>query len=291
MLEDELTRILSGDRELTHLVLVDSAEIQGLARKLRAQNRPFFTADIAQIPDLVKKQRNAPSFSRMPTKRTRISDMVHRLRPGRNTSDAVVVNVLNIILHGDGELLKKEVCRNIERMSSFSDGILVLYGVCDSLKDLERDCAECPCPLYFLTDEEGTKVEDCIALALGGNHFRWQVPSIHGDVVFFLTPMWAMWASKLASIGPDWQNWLKYHSGMNAKMDQQLTQSIERLLKHTWFKKVAKVDTGLRYEPNFDENVRDYAQARKLDVVQLPGNTDIVERCYQRARNRIRVQP
>ena len=172
MLEDELTHILSEDKELTHLILVDTAEVQGLARKLRAQNRPFLTADLAQIPDLVKKQSNAPLFSRMPTKRARISDAVHRLLPGGNASDAVVANVLTIDLHADGELLKREVCRNIERMSSFSDGILVLYGVCDSLKDLERDCAGCPYPLYFLTDEDGTRVEDCIALALGGNRFR-----------------------------------------------------------------------------------------------------------------------
>jgi len=81
MLEDELTHILSEDKELTHLILVDTAEVQGLARKLRAQNRPFLTADLAQIPDLVKKQSNAPLFSRMPTKRARISDAVHRLYP------------------------------------------------------------------------------------------------------------------------------------------------------------------------------------------------------------------
>ena len=287
MLEDELTHVLSEDKALTHLILVDAVEIQGLARKLRAKNRPFLTADLAQIPNLVKTRRNTQSFSPMPTRTTRISDAVSRLLHGGTTSDAVVANVLEVGLHADGELLKREVCRNIERMSSFSDGILVLYGVCDSLRDIELDCAECPCPLYFLTDENGTKVEDCIALALGGNRFRWQIANVDRDVVFFLTPMWA---SKQESIGPDSQKVLNYHSRMNARIDQQLIQSIERLLKHTLFKKVAKVNTGLRYEPSFDENVRDYAQARKLNVVQLEGNMDIVERCYQKAKSSIRVR-
>jgi hypothetical protein len=36
MLEDELTHVLSKDKELNHLILVDAAEIYGLARKLRA---------------------------------------------------------------------------------------------------------------------------------------------------------------------------------------------------------------------------------------------------------------
>jgi len=62
MFEDELTHVLSEDRELTRLILVDAAGIQGLARKLRAQNRPFLTADLAQILDLVKKQHNTPPF-------------------------------------------------------------------------------------------------------------------------------------------------------------------------------------------------------------------------------------
>jgi len=287
MLEDELTHILSEDKELTHLILVDTAEIQGLTRKLRAQNRPFLTADLAQITDLVKKQRSTPQFSRTPAKRTRISDAMHRLLPGRNASDAVVANVLTIDLHADGELLKTEVCRNIERMSSFSDGILVLYGVCDSLKDLERDCVGCPCPLYFLTDEEGTKVEDCIALALGGNRFRWEIPSVHRDIVFFFTPMWA---SKVASIGPDWQTFLNNIARKSAR-NQELVQNAEKLRKHTRFKKVAKINTGLRYEPNFDENVYDHAQQFRLDVIQLRGTTDIVERCYQRARNGMRGRP
>ena len=74
-------------------------------------------------------------------------------------------------------------------------------------------------------------------------------------------------------------------------MDQKLTQSVEKLLKHARFKlklKVAKVDTGLRYEPNFDKNTRDYTRQQQMNVVQLRGNADIVERCYQKAKSSIR---
>ncbi|MGA3198141.1 MAG: DUF1638 domain-containing protein [Halobacteriota archaeon] len=275
MLEDELTHVLSEDKELNHLILVDAAEIYGLARKLRAQNRPFLTADLTKIPNLLKKQHATP-FSRVPTMRTRIVDAVRRLRHGRSMSDAVVANVLKMDLHGSPELLKREVYRNIESMSSFSNGILVLYGLCESLRDLERDFAGCKPPLYFLADECGTRVEDCIALALGGNQSFWQTSSIHSNIVFFSTPMWAS----------NWQS-LSEHS----KMDQKLTQSVEKLLKHARFKlklKVAKVDTGLRYEPNFDENTRDYARQRQINVIQLRGNTDIVERCYQKAKSSVR---
>jgi hypothetical protein len=276
MLQDELTHILSEDRELSHLILVDTIGTYGLARKLRAQNRPFLTADLAQIPNLVKKYDTTP-FSRVPTTRTRIGEAVRRFLHSRSTSDVVVANVLKIELHASVELLKREVYRNIERMCSFSDGILVLYGLCDSLKDLERDFAGCRCPLYFLTDESGTKVEDCIALALGGNDSRWQTSRIHSDIALFLTPMWAS----------SWQNTCK-----NLGNDLELAQSVEKLLlEFARFNKkklkVAKVDTGLRYEPNFDENVHDFARLQKMGVIQLSGNTDIVERCYLRAKSRM----
>ena len=56
MLEDELTHMLAEDKELKHLIVIDTPESQGLARKLRAQNRPFLIADLAQIQHLVKKK-------------------------------------------------------------------------------------------------------------------------------------------------------------------------------------------------------------------------------------------
>ena len=161
-------------------------------------------------------------------------------------------------------------------MSSFSDGILVLYGLCDSLRDLERDFAGCRCPIYFLADEQGTKVEDCIALALGGNQSRWQTSSIHRDVVLFFTPVWASNSQS---------------TRRNLGNDQELAQNVKKLLKHARFKKklkIAQVDTGLRYEPNFDDNVRDFAQIHDLGVIHLKGNTDIVERCYLKAKSRLR---
>jgi hypothetical protein len=48
--------MLAEDKELKHLIVIDTPESQGLARKLRAQNRPFLIADLAQIQHLVKKK-------------------------------------------------------------------------------------------------------------------------------------------------------------------------------------------------------------------------------------------
>jgi len=141
------------------------------------------------------------------------------------------VNVLRLGLHIDSTLLKQEVYRQIERMADFSDGIFVLYGICDALRTLEHDFNGSLCPLFFLAGDDGTKVEDCIALALGGNQAYASVLTNDKNIVLFLTPMWAA----------HWQD-----------PPDELT-----LLKHARFKKIAKIDTALSYEPDFDANVDD----------------------------------
>ena len=54
MLEDELTRVLSLDPTLRHLILVDNLDGMGLSRKLHAQNRAHLLVDREEIPDRIK---------------------------------------------------------------------------------------------------------------------------------------------------------------------------------------------------------------------------------------------
>lgn len=50
--------------------------------------------------------------------------------------------------------------------------MLIFYGKCGSaLADLERDLSDLACLLCILTDERGERIDDCIALALGGNEY------------------------------------------------------------------------------------------------------------------------
>lgn len=130
MLEDGLTSILVDD-DIKQLVIVDSAEQQELARKLRSQNRPFLIKDFEGAFNLVKKHRQGAHSGGHWTKGHGIlQQLLHR----RSVDDlAVVVHVLRLGLHIDSKLLKQEVYHQIERMADFSDGIFVLYGICEPL--------------------------------------------------------------------------------------------------------------------------------------------------------------
>ena len=264
MLEDELTHVLAEDRELKHLIVIDTPESQGLARKLRAQNRPFLIADLAQIPHLVKKKQGngTPSWpDTMVRVRCLVDTIRRRVYHGSFGNLVVIAYVLRLGLHTDSALLKDEVYRAIDYMSRFSDGIFMLYGVCDTLRALEDDFNDRESSLYFLTDENATRIEDCVALALGGNQPYAHFLNNEQDIVIFLTPMWAA----------SWRH----------------LSSDYKLLKHVRFRKVAKVNTGLSYEPDFDANVDEFAQLYKLKIIQLKGCTDIIKRCYHEAKRGI----
>jgi len=115
----------------------------------------------------------------------------------------------------------------------------------DALRTLERDFNG-RCQLFFLADHEGKTVDDCIALALGGNQAYGDVLTNDKDIVLFFTPMWAA----------HWQDLPDDYS----------------LLKHVRFKKIAKVDTGLAYEPDFEPNCTKCAErlAHALNGVLRP---------------------
>jgi len=65
------------------------------------------------------------------------------------------------------------------------------------------------------------------------------------------------------------------------RLHQSIIEGVHTITLLSWHPR-------LWYKPNFDENIREFAQLYKLDVISLRGNTDIVEKCYQKAKSSIR---
>ncbi len=180
MLEDELVHLLSADQEVRELLLVDGKEALSLSAKLRAQNRPHLLLGQDRIAEHLMERQSRPGGI--------LSRSFHR----KAAELVVVVSPLRLGLHSDLDLLKAAVYDNIRRLAAFSDGILIFYGKCgNALADLEHDLSDLACTIYFLTDERGERIDDCIALALGGNKNYDRTLAEHQDVALFMTPMWA----------------------------------------------------------------------------------------------------
>lgn len=196
-------------------------------------------------------------------------------RSGRSPKAAglvVVVSPLRIGLHADLEQLKSAVHDNIRRLSAFSDGILIFYGKCgNSLVDLEHDLLDFSCPIYFLTDEQGERIDDCIAVALGGNKNYDRALNEHQDVALFMTPMWAS----------NWKVMGQEDSASGKRLD------LGAMPKGTGMRKVARIDTGLCFENGFEEKVDNFAREFALQRIDLPGGTTVAEGSYARAKSRL----
>ena len=278
ILEDELTRVLSLDHTLRHLFLVDNPDGMGLSTKLRAQNRAHLLVAGEEIPYRIKDLQKG-NLSKI------IKPLLNRFhficgRASENASEqelVVVVNVLKMALHSDGKLLKDEVYKNIRDMSLFSNGILLFYGLCGNyLGDIGNDLGDLGCPIYFLTDNDNKRVDDCIAVALGGNKRYEETLSRYHGVGIFFTPMWAF-------------NWRDID---NEVSNSSKSQSLGSMLNNLGYQKVAKLDTGLHYISDFEveSKISDFASSYGLQVVGLQGNTEITDRCYQQAKDNFSMQ-
>lgn len=277
ILEDELTRVLSLDHTLQHLFLVDNQDGMGLSRKLRAQNRAHLLVAGEEIPDRLKDiQRGNFNFGKI------IKPLINRFHfnLGLVSENAggqelvVVVNVLKMALHSDGKLLKDEVYKTIRDMSRFSDGILLFYGLCGNyLGNIGNDLKDLGCPISFLTDVDDKRVDDCIAVALGGNKQYEETLSRFPGVGVFFTPMWAF----------NWRD-IDKEVGKSSK-----SQSLGSMLNSLGYQKVAKLDTGLHYISDFEveSKISEFASSYHLEIVCLQGNTEIADRCYQQAKTRV----
>ena len=264
MLEDELVHLLSADGEVRELLLVDGRECLSLSAKLRAQNRPHLLLGLEQIAEHLQERQSRPGgiFSR--SSHRKAAELV------------VVVSPLRLGLHSDLELLKAAVYDNIRRLAAFSDGILIFYGKCgNALADLEHDLSDLACPLYFLTDERGERIDDCIALALGGNKNYDLALAEHQDVALFMTPMWAS----------HWKTMGQEDAALGKGQDMR------SMLKGTGLTKVARIDTGLCFEPGFIEKVDGFAREFGLQRIELPGGTAVARGGYERAKSRLLAAP
>jgi hypothetical protein len=269
MLEDELVHVLSKDRELQQLIVVENRESLGFLRKLRSRNCTSRTAFLDRVPMLLKSRSSPQSTSdfRVSTGLLSCFPLFKKLCRKRNHRQevSVVVNMLSLGLHTDLEILKAEVYRNIREMASFSDRILVFYGTCGrALGKLEEDLSDLKCPLFFLKDKNGETIEDCISLALGGNEaYARAMTEFRGMGTIYLTPMWAS----------SWKQLEKGSRDFN-----------KHYLKNPIYCQAAKIDSGVINDPDFHLNVKEFACTFGMKVVSLKGSIEITEQSYLNAR-------
>jgi hypothetical protein len=251
------------------LILVENSEHFGLQRKLKSLGCLPALIPLDRVGEILIREHSQsfPAILKPLCCFNFVKQIRHRLENQHKPKVTVVANMLKRGLHADVEMVRVEVYRKIMEMSQFSDRILIFYGTCGhSLSNLEKDFESLGCQLYFLKDEKGETVEDCISAALGGNDvYARALVNGEGVGTFYLTPMWAS----------NWEEKQKDNANISSESDTKLLKLYGR---------AAKINTGLSYEPDFDNNVRDFARFFDLKIVELQGSKKIAQQSYQNAK-------
>lgn len=148
--EDELAHIISNDKKLEQLIVVENKDSFGLLRKLKSEDCLPRTAPLDRVPFFLGNRHNS-NFMKI-AKPLFILSFFRKIHENMKFKAAqkvtVVVNLLRLGLHDDPDILRAEVYENIKEMASFSDGILLFYCSCGgAFENLEPNCLEFNCPL------------------------------------------------------------------------------------------------------------------------------------------------
>lgn len=270
MFEDELAHIISSDKEMKQLIVVENKDSFGLLRKLRSDNCLPRTSPLDRVPFLLGNGHGS-GFMTI-SKPLLILPFFRKIHEKMKLKAAqeltVVVNLLKLGLHDDIEILRSEVYKNIKEMTSFSDGILLFYCSCGgAFENLEENCLEFDCPLYWFKDGNEEVVVDCISAAIGGNAaYDELMYTCRGTGALYFTSMWA-------------SSWKEMRE--ERKKSRNFN---ENYLKDPRYSRVVKLDTGLSYDPDFHKNVRDFARTFDMEIVEVKGSVELAEKSYRTAK-------
>ena len=246
MFEDEIMHLLENDPEIEKLLVVENEDCKGITKKMNEAGLEYTTLLLEEIPE------NSA---------------------GKGKGLTLIIYMLELALHAIPEDLKKTVYSKVELMAPLSDGILLFYGLCGNvLGKIEEDFKALDCRVCILKEENGEIVDDCIGAVLGGRkQYLEALKSCRGVGTFFLTPMWAA----------NWREMIRT-AGLSQNPDDISMSKF--VFDYAGYKKVARVNTGLIYEKNFDTCVKEFSTLFEFEVRDLEGTLHLVESCYAKTK-------
>lgn len=266
--EDEVVHLIEKESGLEELIIVKNENSVGLIRKLEEiRSYPSYSIlDIKEIHELLRKGRTGGRIREKAGKET---------EENRDLAITLVVNVLGFSLEGFPDRLKEKVYETIEDTKEYSDAVLLLYGLCGNvLGNVELDFGASGFPVFILTDKEGEIVDDCVGAVLGGRGAFISKLKAEGTGTYFLTPVGAAY-------------WKEILVASRITPDPENIEMTKMVFDYSGYKNVAKVDTGLHYEKEFETKVREFADSFGFDIVDMEGSPELIEKSYKRAKEEV----
>jgi hypothetical protein len=245
VLEDEIVYLISQDRGLKEIFVVQDEHSASLVRKLRTVRPDVMLVEEGEVEEL-------PSCD----------------------GHSVLIWMKSMGLHEEPKELGMEVARTVKLLDGHCAVVLLFYGLCgNAFKDMELLFEGVRTPVVILTDEQGRIVDDCIAVPLGGTDGYLRLLRRYAGV-FYMTPAWAEnWRTLINKME------LARGTGMND------LEMLKMVFEMTGYCKVLRIDTGLGDREHFHERVREFSEEFKFQEMDLePGyvSTRVSDDAYRK---------
>ncbi|WP_410507690.1 DUF1638 domain-containing protein [Methanosarcina hadiensis] len=286
--EDEVIQLIKGESGLEEVIIVKNENSFGLIRKLEETGSftPYSALEIEEIHESLGRERTEERIREQAGKETE-EEVKEKTEKGvkketeeiegnkKDLNLTLVVNVLGFALEGFPDRLKEAVYETIEDAKGYSDAVLLLYGLCGNvLGSVEQDFGASGFPVFILTDAEGEIVDDCVGAVLGGRGAFLSKLKAEGTGTYFLTPVGAAY-------------WKEILVASRITPDPENIEMTKMVFDYSGYKNVAKVDTGLHYEKDFETRVREFADSFGFEIVNMEGSPELIERCYEKAKGEV----
>ncbi|MDQ1276485.1 MAG: hypothetical protein QG610_2063 [Euryarchaeota archaeon] len=264
--EDEVIHLIEKEAEVKEVIVVKNENNTGLIRKLEEIKNSHTVLPIEEIRELIGRKK---------TEKGRLREEKGKETAEKDNSLTLIVNLLEFALDGFPDRLREVVYETIENAKGYSDAVLLLYGLCGNvLGSVEQDFGAAGFPVFILTDEEGEIVDDCVGAVLGGREAFLSKLKAEGTGTYFLTPVGAVY-------------WKEMLIASRITPDPENIEMTKMVFDYSGYKNVAKVDTGLHYEKEFETKVREFADSFGFEVVDMEGSPKLIERCYEKAKEEV----
>lgn len=98
--------------------------------------------------------------------------------------------------------------------------------------------------------------------------------SCKGVGTFFLIPMWAA-------------NWREMIRTADLSQNPDDISMSKFVFDYAGYKKVARINTGLTYEKDFEVYVREFSTLFDFEITDLEGTMKLVESCYAKTKTSV----
>lgn len=245
VLEDEIVYLLSRDRGLADIFVVEDEHSASLVRKMRMKGLSISLLNESDLASL-----------------------------GESDGRSVLIWMKSMGLHEEPKELGKEVARTARVLDGHCATILLFYGLCgNAFKDMNVLFEGVQTPVVILTDDQGRIVDDCIAVPLGGTDGYLKLLRRYAGV-FYLTPAWA----------DNWKLLINKME-MARGTEYGDLEMLRMLFEMAGYNRMLLIDTGLGCDEGWRDRAREFGQEFKFRELELEPefvSTKVSEDAYRK---------